>query len=250
MYSLLIGDKMYVSLAAAIAAAKSGDTITLRTDITCDNSAIDSNVNTPVFNIPDGVILDGGNHTITADAEKWVGSTTANAIVGVVAGSNTIRNVTIVGHAKTKGGIVLSGQTVNTVLENVTVKNCGTVGVQITNGAVVDITNYQSEGNSWGSINVDKGSNGTNPTVTFNSGVMAENVEVYTEVLDETVITAPTLEEVIGVGTNLKGFKYYTSDKARLGVAYIVHSDGTTTVYQTKEEAESAKKEDETIVEL
>lgn len=252
VFPAAIGDKMYVSLAAAIAAAKSGDTITLRTDITCDNSAIDSGVNTPVFNIPDGVILDGGNHTITADAEKWVGSTTANAIIGVVAGSNTIRNVTIVGHAKTKSGIVLSGQTVNTVLENVTVKNCGTVGVQITNGAVVDITNYQSEGNNWGSINVDKGSgsSATNPTVTFNSGVMAENVEVYTEVLDETVITAPTLEEVIGVGTNLKGFKYYTSDKARLGVAYIVHSDGTTSVYQTMEEAESAKQEDETIVEL
>ena len=37
----------------------------------------------------------------------------------------------------------------------------------------------------------------------------------------------------------MKGFKYYTSDKARLGVAAVV-VDGVTTVYEDMAEAEEA----------
>ena len=225
-----IDGEAYNTLEEAIASAISGDTITLNQDVTVEDMGESSLI---AVVIPAGVTLDGKNHKVTA------GAVTNKHILGIVGAGVTIKNVVVEGKTGVKSGICVSGHSASATISNTTVTNCPNCGVQVTNGANVTLDNYTSSGNAWGSVNVDKGTGGTVPHVTFNSGSMSENVEIYTELVDEDCITAASLEEVLGVGDILKGFKYYTSDKARLGVAAVV-VDGVTTVYEDMAEAEEA----------
>lgn len=242
------GVKKYYSLEKALKEATSGNIITLNDDITCNNTKVSAPANNPIFLLTNGVTLDGKNHKIIADSETWV-DTNKNHILGIVDGTTSVKNITLEGNAKTKSGFVAYGTNVVVEINNVEINNCGNCGMQIVNGANVTIDGYRSTGNAWGSINADKGAGGNNPTVKYNSGTMAENVEIYTEVLDSTIVTAPTLTEVIGVGDKLKGFKYFTSNKKRLGVAAVT-VDGVTTVYENLEEAQAAASEAGVEVEI
>lgn len=212
-----IGDQYYSVLANALAAATSGQTVELLKDIDVTNDAVEGTSDTPVYVIPDGVTFNGGNHTMTAKSEGWVskgGSYGDNHILGVTAGSASILNLNLVGHATMKSGIVV-WKGASATIDTVDIKNCGNCGIQAAGGTVV-LTNYTSSGNVWGSVNADMGS-GVAPSVTFNSGTMSDKVEIYTEITDKEVVTAPSLTKVKGYGTQLKGFIYYTSDVSKLG---------------------------------
>ena len=149
----------------------------------------------------------------------------------MTAGTATIQNLNLVGHSAMKSGIVVwKGATA--AIDTVDIKNCGNCGIQAA-GGIVSLTNYTSSGNVWGSVNADMGGD-VAPSVTFNSGTMSENVEIYTEITDKDVITAPTLTKYQGFGTQLKGFIYYTSDVSRLG---NIFSADDTVVYETLEDA-------------
>lgn len=219
-------DKYCETVADAVANAVSGDEIKLLKNITVDNAAVSSSVNTPVIVVPDGVTFNGGNFAITADPNNWVGEG-ANHVLGIVGTTGTIKDVTIEGNGKDKAGVIVYGLNSNGTLENVTSKNNGQLGVLI-GGATAVATNVNTEGNPWGGINVDKGSDGSTPNFTFNSGTLAENVEIYTEITDQDVITASGFEKVQGYGDVLKGFIFYTTDKSRLG---SINGDGV--VYET-----------------
>ena len=216
----IIGSKKYATLAEALTAAVSGDTIELQKDLTINNSAVSSTPNNPVIGLPAGVSFNGGGHTITADSASWVANPSAsygtNHIIGISGGTATISNVTLAGHATLKSGVVAYGTGTNVTIDTVTATNCGNCGVQVS-GATVVLNNLTTSGNTWGAVNADKGGDGSMPAVTFNSGTMAENVEIYTEITDQDVVTAPSLTKYQGFGTNLKGFIYYTSDVSRLG---------------------------------
>ena len=224
----------YHTLAEGLAAATSGDTVTLQKHVTVSNNQVNATPNSPVITIPDGVIFDGNHKVITADDASWVG-TNANHIIGVSNVTATIKNLTVTGNTKTKSGIVCFGQNGNVTLENVVAQNCGNCGVLIA-GATAVATNVNTAGNVWGGINVDKSStdNGT-PNFTFNSGALSENAELYTEITDQDVITAPGMKKVQGFGETLKGFIYYTTDMSRLGTI-----TGEGTVYETLADAAAA----------
>lgn len=213
-----IGEVGYGSLEAAIAAAVAGNTIDLVKDITTDNAAVSGNPNSAVFSLPAGVNLNGNGHTITANEASWTENPSAsygtNHILGVSAGTAVISDVTVIGHSKMKSGIVCYGNGTNVTLNTVTAQNCGNCGVQVS-GATVALTDLTTSGNTWGAVNADKGSDGSMPAVTFNSGTMAETVEIYTEITDQDVVTAASLTKYQGFGTTLKGFIYYTSDVAK-----------------------------------
>ena len=219
-----IGDQYYSVLANAFAAATSGQTIELLKDVEVSNDAVEGTSDTPVYVIHDGVTFNGGSHTMTAKADGWVdkgGNYGDNHILGVTAGTATILNLNLVGHAAMKSGIVVwkgASATINTV----DIKNCGNCGIQAAGGTVA-LTNYTSSGNVWGSVNADMGG-GTAPAVTFNSGTMSEMVEIYTEITDQDVVTAPSLTKYQGFGTQLKGFVYYTSDVTKFtnAGAYVI----------------------------
>lgn len=224
----------YHTLAEGLAAATSGDTVTLQKHVTVSNSQVNATPNSPVITIPDGVIFDGNHKVITADDASWVG-TNANYIIGVSNVTATIKNLTVTGNTKTKSGIVCFGQNGNVTLENVVAQNCGNCGVQVA-GATVTATNLQTTGNAWGGVNVDKGSDGSIPSFTVGDHcTFAEKAEVYTEITDQDVITAPGMEKVQGFGETLKGFIYYTTDMSRLGTI-----TGEGTVYETLADAAAA----------
>lgn len=246
-----IGAKYYNTLEEALAASKSGDTITLVKDVTVSNTQAmaNSNYNEAVITLKDGVTLDGDTHTIYASG-SWFKSTDgnnidkpANHIVGVSGVSATIKNLTIVGNENTKHGINAYGVNGNATLNisNVTIKNCGTAGMVI-NGAKVTATNINTEGNPWGAINVDK-SSGSELDLT--GGTFKENVQIWTESNGSNVsLDGVQLDEVTGEGTNLKGYTYFTDDVSKLGAAY---NETTKTIYESLADALTAAQSRETI---
>ena len=232
-----IGTARYHTVAEALAAAKAEDTVKLEKDITVSNNQVNATPNNPVIVIPTGITFDGADHTITADNETWVG-TNANHILGASNAVSTIKNLTVIGNEKTKSGIVCFGSAANVTLENVTAQNCGNCGVQVA-GATVVANGLHTSGNAWGGVNVDKGSDGSKPSFTVGTGcTFAENAEVYTEITDQDVVTAPELTKIQGFGATLKGFIYYTSDRSRLGT---IVNDDETVVYETMNDAASAE---------
>lgn len=224
----------YDTLEEALLAAIDGDVISLNEDVTIS----DMGVNTlAAAIIPAGVTLNGNGHTVTA------GDFTNKHIFGVTTDDVVITDMVIEGNANIKSGIVVSGVNASADIAGITINNCGNCGIQITNGAVVVLDNYISSGNTWGSVNVDSGKGGNIPNLTFYDGTMNEDVEIYTELVDEDCITAPTLTEVIGIGDTLKGFKYYTSNVAKLGAVIIDN-----TVYETVDAGLNALQDGDTIV--
>lgn len=247
-----IGATYYDTLKEALAASKSGDTITLVKDVTVSNTQdmANSNYNEAVITLKDGVTLDGDTHTIYAD-KNWFKSTEgnnagkpANHIVGVSGVSATIKNLTIVGNANTKHGINAFGTngTNTLIVNNVTIKNCGTAGMVI-KGAKVTATNINTEGNAWGAINVDKS---TGSTLDLTGGTFKEAAQIWTEA-DGTNVTLDgvQLDKVTGIGTYfLKGYTYFTDDVSKLGAAY---NETTRTIYESLAEALTAAQSRETI---
>lgn len=246
-----IGAKYYNTLEEALTKSESDDTITLVKDVTVSNTQdmANSNYNEAVITLKDGVTLDGDTHTIYA-SESWVKSTDgnnidkpANHIVGVSGVSATIKNLTIVGNENTKHGINAFGTngTNTLIVNNVTIKNCGTAGMVI-NGAKVTATNINTEGNPWGAINVDK-SSGSELDLT--GGTFKENVQIWTESDDPNIsLDGVQLDEVTGEGTNLKGYTYFTDDVSKLGAAY---NETTKTIYESLAEALTAAQSGNTI---
>lgn len=228
-----IDDQSFDTLEDAIKAAEYGDIISLNEDVTVNDMGENGVV---AVVIPSGVTLNGNGYTISA------GNIVNKHILGAMEADVAIVDVNIEGKAGVKSGICASGPDATLEISDVEVNNCDNCGVQVTNGAQVILDEYYSNGNTWGSVNVDKGGGGNIPHVTFNSGVMNENVEIYTELVDEDCITAPDLVEVIGVGDTLKGFKYYTSDISKLGVAMV-----NDTVYENMTDALAALEDGDLI---
>ena len=236
-----IDAKYYDTLKEALTESISGDTITLVKDVTVSNTQdmANSNYNEAVITLKDGVTLDGDTHTIYAD-KNWFNSTAgkntgkpANHIVGVSGVSATIKNLTIVGNANTKHGINAFGTngTNTLIVNNVTIKNCGTAGMVI-NGAKVTATNINTEGNPWGAINVDK-SSGSELDLT--GGTFKENVQIWTESDGSNVsLDGVQLDKVTGKGTILKSYTYFTDDVSKLGAAY---NETTKTIYESLDAA-------------
>ncbi len=246
-----IGAKYYNTLEEALTKSESDDTITLVKDVTVSNTQdmANSNYNEAVITLKDGVTLDGDTHTIYA-SESWVKSTDgnnidkpANHIVGVSGVSATIKNLTIVGNENTKHGINAFGTngTNTLIVNNVTIKNCGTAGMVI-KGAKVTATNINTEGNAWGAINVDKS---TGSTLDLTGGTFKEAAQIWTEA-DGTNVTLDgvQLDKVTGKGENLKGYTYFTDDVSKLGAAY---NETTRTIYESLAEALTAAQSRETI---
>lgn len=226
----------YNTLADAVGEAKSGDIITLQKDVKASNRNLSKNV--AVYVIPAGATLNGAGHTISADGENWVkfsNSDTNSHILGVngPGGTTTIKNLTIIGlnteNMKSKAGInAYDGAKVE--IENVTIQNCGSVGVQV-NGATVEATNLNISGSGWGSINVDKGSASVTAELTFNSGNLQDPVQIYSEDASNSKVTTSSLTKVNGGDGELANKTYYTDDVKKLGEATVTDESGEVTVY-------------------
>lgn len=195
-------------------------TITLNGNVTVSNDAVKGSYGAAAVALPNKVTLNGAGYTISAD-ENWASENT-NHILGVTNGTVVIENVTIVGNAKTKSGIVAwqgDGSKVNLTLTDVEIQNCGNAALQV-NSATVTATNLKTSGNSWGAVNVDKASGNTNDTPSFTlSGVdckLDEPTKVWTEIKDTPVITDNA--GILGTPmTDSNGTTYYGDAVAQIG---------------------------------
>ena len=257
--------KSYTDLADALAEAKAGDTVILQADITVQRgSAADT---AAVYKVPVGVTLDGNKKTLTADAENW-GSVeegkTATHILSVESTNSTastittIKNLTIVGHASTKSGIHAYGPGANVKLEDVTIRNCGTVGVQV-NGATVSAENLSTSGNAWGGVNLDTGSAlSSAPSFTLTgTNTLEEGSAIYSDIENATIqaegLTAVVIEEdsaeiryTASVEKLVSDFNTFLGEEGKLSVNdFIAQVDNT--LYTDFDTAVAAVKENSTI---
>ena len=173
-----IGATPYETLEAAIAAAQDGETVQLLKDITID--ATDSTpVSQGVINILSDITLDGNGKTIKAgnnfDYNTDVNRGEYHVIAVMDPATNVvIKDLTIDGSNNTsttqkngaRSGINVwsDDQNINVTVENVSVKNCSTYGLTVTNGDVT-IDGLTTENNAWGGINVEGQQGSANVTI-------------------------------------------------------------------------------------
>ena len=230
----VIGSTGYPTLQAALAAAKSGDTVTLVKDITVDSTA---GKNQATISIPAQVTLDGGNHTITA-------GTFANSahMLGVInAGGVKVMNLTVDMNkaADSKHALNVHGANASVTLENVTLKNANTAGMVVNTGTV-KADQLTTEGNGWGGINVDKGGNFTATELTANEPAMVWSEDYGTD--GGSTVEIDGFETVYGVARGKVHFM--TVEKAEeVTVAKIGDAR-----YATLQAAIDAAAEDDIIV--
>lgn len=254
----LIGAKSYSTLQTAISAATPSDVITLVANITDVNNKGATSGNSAIFVIPNGVTLDGNGHTISADAANWIqvnNGSTSNHILAVESNGSdtvaltTIKNLTIIGvnaeHGASKSGIhAYNGA--NVAIENVTIRDCGSVGVQI-NGATVQASNLIVSHSGWGSINVDKGSGvAVDPILDFVSGDLQDDVQIYSENTSNSNIRT-SLTKVSGGDGELADKTYYTDDVTKLGEATVTDAENNITVYRDLDSAITSATNGETV---
>lgn len=110
-----IGDTSFESLAAAIAAANSGDTILLLKDISIEDTHSEGK---SAIGVPAGVVIDGQNHTVTFDG-VYHGSAAASFYAKGGA-AYTVKNLTVKLTATGDNGFAFDMR-YGGVLENVTV---------------------------------------------------------------------------------------------------------------------------------
>ncbi len=254
--SIRVGSNYYPTLQDAVKAIQDSTTektITLEGNVTVTQVG-SLTANQAAVTLPTGVTLDGQGNQIIAIAD-W-DKTKNNHILGVVSPTDdvTIKDVTIVGNTNTKHGINAYGTNNpggKLVVDNVTIKNCGTAGM-VVNGMTVEADRLTTSGNVWGAVNVDKADCSK---LTLTNANLAEDIQVWTEkteVSDDTIsIEGTGFTMVTGAGkttdtSGLKGFTYYTTDLSKLGEASIT-TDGKTTVYATLAEAINAAQDGNTV---
>lgn len=198
-----------------------GDTtVTLTDDVTVSNDAVKGSYGAAAVALPAGVTLDGDGWTIYAD-EKWA-SENKNHILGVTDGTVAIADVTIVGNAKTKSGIVAwqgDGSEVKLTLTGVEIQNCGNAALQVSS-ATVTATDLKTSGNNWGAVNVDKASGNADDIPSFtlsgDNSELSESTKVWTEIKDTPVITDNA--GILGTPmTDSNGTTYYGDAVAQIG---------------------------------
>ena len=144
----------YKTLQAAINAAKAGDIIQLKSNLTVDTSV--SNNAAAITIDKNNITIDGQNHTLTVDSNN----TNGNAIGINGASGVTIQNLNVErpGDGQTKHGINVYKST-GVTLHNVNLNNMGGFGLLVNASEVKATGTFSLSGNGWKDIiNVSWGS--------------------------------------------------------------------------------------------
>lgn len=220
-------------LKTAINKATAGDTIELTADIEVPNTGVPSYG--AAVTLPAGVTLDGKDYSISPDT-TWTTATHIISVVGAAEGTSTvIKNLTVTGNNNTKSGIHVYNSK-GVTLKDVTIQNCAEAGLLV-NGSAVTATGLITSGNGWGAVNVDK----QGASLDLEGANLSEDVQVWTESTPKITIDSEDFIAVEGIGGNLKGYTYYTTNMSKLGEVYTVNADtNSITVYENIEDAVAA----------
>ena len=221
------------ALEEAIDQAVAGDTIELTADIEVPNTGVPSYG--AAVTLPAGVTLDGKDYSISPDT-TWTTATHIISVVGAAEGTSTvIKNLTVTGNNNTKSGIHVYNSK-GVTLKDVTIQNCAEAGLLV-NGSAVTATGLITSGNGWGAVNVDK----QGASLDLEGANLSEDVQVWTESTPKITIDSEDFIAVKGIGGNLKGYTYYTTNMSKLGEVYTVNADtNSITFYENIEQAVAA----------
>lgn len=222
-----------------------GDTtVKLTEDVTVSNDAVKGSYGAAAVALPNNVTLNGGGYTIYAD-EKWASENT-NHILGVTDGTVAINNVTIVGNAKTKSGIVAwqgAGSPVKLTLNGVEIQNCGNAALQV-NSATVTATDLKTSGNNWGAVSLDVASGSSQePTFTLAGSEcsLSEPNKIWSDIASSNITIKDEAKDAAGESLKGEDGKTYYGDAVA-----TVGEKGYATLYAAVEAAKTGS--DKTII--
>ena len=173
----MVGGQLHETLSDAITAAAGGvdKVITLVND-----AALSAQLN-----LPDGVTLDGGGHSLSVagSVETWPTENGSKHLLAT--GSNTvIRNLVLNCKDKAYGMVAYQDQTVR--LEQVSILDSAGIGLTV-NGSTVTAVDLNIYGSQVGSVNVD----GDGAQFTLESGKLEDALQIWSELEALTAVTAP-----------------------------------------------------------
>ncbi len=185
----------------------------------------------------------------TTDFGSTNGSKHLVGVQGVPTGTVSFSNLTLNSDAKAYGvHAYTTTDPADVRFSNVTMKNSKGAGLTV-NGSTVVATNLTTEGNVWGSVNVDPGSGVLSPSVfTLNSGTLATTT---TQIWSDGAHVTPTAS----VTVSASGYTQYT----KAGTNVVVWSNnivnlatitkaGVTTGYTTIQAAIDAAESGDTVI--
>ncbi|HVY72444.1 MAG TPA: dockerin type I domain-containing protein [Candidatus Paceibacterota bacterium] len=226
----------YGSLQSALDAAGDGDTIKLVADATT----------TAQITITKAVTLNGNGHTLWPNFTKTDNSN--NSVIGVQTSESVIiQNLTIDGTYGTNLHGINTYISDSVELDTVTIKNNDYAALNV-NGSSVIATNFNTNGNGWGSTNVDPGSGVTAPSVfTLNSGTLSEDTQIWSDgshvTPDATVtVNAEGYTKYLVAGTTAF---YVWSNRGPHGAT--IEGDSSNTLYATIQAAIDAAEDGDTV---
>lgn len=186
---------IYASFASAIKNATSGDKISLTKDVELDGS------NTESYQ---GALTITGNKTITIDGQnkysiiaKENTFTKKGSLINVEDGANvTFKDITIDGNKSAKHGINIytaSGAQKQSavIIENATIQNCNQYAI-VNNASSLTVNDITTQNNTYGSINLDNGSNTftTGAALTMNGGTLNDWIAIKCQLSNGTSVSA------------------------------------------------------------
>lgn len=169
---------------------------------------------------------DGAPTTTLKRTSAWSGTNESTKhMVCITAPEATVSNLIIDGNNLTSGvtgstnegsGIQVYENNTNVNLNNVTVKNMLAAGL-IVNSAKVSLTNFHTEGNAWGGVNVDKKAT-NNPQLTVGTGCsFAEINKIWNESKVADAVTFVSSIKSAWTKTPLNNVDYWTNSVLSIG---------------------------------
>lgn len=173
--------------------------------------------------IQNAITLKGNKTSIQATGDAWpkngdkITSSTANliSVEGSKEGTVTLEGLNIL---NSKAAGINAQSKMKTVLKDVTLKNNATAGLIV--HSAVEATGLHTEGNTWGGVNVDKGSPNYSLSFTFDAtSTFAEPSKIWAEKdnVQPSAVSVPSADwtyfEGLGGGEGKTPMYYWTNSK-------------------------------------
>ncbi|MDA3815101.1 MAG: Ig-like domain repeat protein, partial [Patescibacteria group bacterium] len=138
---------------------------------------------TTQLNIAKNISIIGNGNVVLRAINSFGSSNSSKHLISIYAGTSsdpvTISNITLDSNDYSYG-LNTYGNAYG-VLDSVTIKNSKGAGLTV-NGSTIDATDLNTNGNSWGAVNVDPGSGVTDPSLfMLNGGNLSEDNQIWSD---------------------------------------------------------------------
>lgn len=237
------------------ASGKNGEIDIVEEGIIIEDITLNSGIS-----ISRGLIIDGGNHTITISEDITSKENGEKYVICITAGESEVKVSNVIIDAASKARGVQAYMSI-VEFENVTIKNSTGEGLLV-NGAKVKASGLKASGNVWGSINIDNGKNvpeDTVPTITIDTDtVLEDRIKIWSELVAKDISAGEILKaegmEVAKIDLNSVSMYVWDTKEAleeimkEEGYCAYIMKDNVKVGYKTMQDAVSKAEEGEVIV--